>query len=656
MSSSEFSQDVINAAAVWREVCYNVHTFDTLPPLPDVKVFKPKFDLPMLDNYKDTAPNWFWAAFPSNLVQPAVSLIDAEKLRAAALNARFPDRKTLDKVYNDLKHGARIGCKEEYRYPSTSSNAPSALNFGRQVSDSIADWISKGFVYGPVPMEEVPDSAKFSGLMTRPKPNGSVRIILNLSAPEGSCVNEGINKDEFPASMSSTTDWLRTLHRAGRRAKMCKIDWADAYKHIAVHDEDTDLQWFEWCGKGFKELCLIFGGVSSAGIFDRVNKIVIHVALTLAKLDPSLVCQVLDDCCAAAPENSTVLEDFDRIFHDIAADLGIKLAPRDDPEKSFAPRQKGVVLEIEYDTINWTWSLPSEKYIRLLHLIKDVALADHFKQDGIWSLTGKLLNIKPLIPCGKFNVDHLLKANSYSSDKSTLVPISQALKKQLKFWFTMLQVCSGRGSLSDPDTSLPPWSIDVYTDAAGGSWGTVGLGAGAVTDFWWAHVPWSRAINGGRKRHNGKSLARSMSALELVGPLLALASGYEWCKNTSVRVWVDNAGSVFIWKKGYSTSCDLSTTLVKAISFVATGLGCSVDLVKITRCSTSLAEMADALSKAAYPRFWQLAIQHPRIPLLPGWVPPALRDWLANPIYDDQLGHKILLQVSRRTAVLGYSC
>ena len=59
----------------------------------------------------------------------------------------------------------------------------------------------------------------------------------------------------------------------------------------------------------------------------------------------------------------------------------------------------------------------------------------------------------------------------------------------------MLRICSGRGKIIDPDKKLPPWAIDVYTDAAGGSMETVGLGLGAVTDGWWAYVPWSRAIN-----------------------------------------------------------------------------------------------------------------------------------------------------------------
>ena len=655
----EFSEEVKASAQYWRRIWSQTLSFQSLPPLPPLKLFKPKFPLlETLDNYQVTAPSWFWNTFPSNLLQPAVPLINADEFRSLALSARYPDRRALDKAYKDLKYGAKIGCRSEFRAPSKSTNAPSALGNGRQVTDSIADWISKGFVYGPIPMDQVPSSAKFSGLMTRPKPNGSVRIILNLSAPMGSCVNEGISKDDFPTSMSSTSDWLRSLHKAGRRARFCKIDWADAYKHITVHPEDTDLQWFEWGGMGFKELCLIFGGVSSAGIFDRVNKIVIYIVCSLTKMDQDFVCQVLDDCCAAGPEHLNIIDTFDRTFLEVASNLGIKLAPRDDPEKSFAPCQKGIVLGVEYDSVSWTWSLPKDKLCRLLHLIREASVSDFFLQESMWSLAGKIINIKPLVPSGKFNVNHILKASSFSTNRTAMVPVSVNLKRQLFFWFTMLQVCDGRGTLRNPDSTLPPWAVDVYTDASGGSGRSLGHGAGAVTQCWWSYVPWSKAINLGHTGPNGKSLARSMSALELVGPLLAISSGYAWSKNNSVRIWVDNAGSVFIWKKGYSNCCDLSTTLVKAIATVAAGLGCNVDLVKITRCSTLLAILADSLSKGAFSRFWECARSNSdlNLPVSAGWVPSTLLLWLNNPVLDEDLGHKILLQLSERTLVLGYNC
>ena len=115
--------------------------------------------------------------------------------------------------------------------------------------------------------------------MTRPKPNGSVRIILNLSAPKGSSVNDGIDVKEYPTFMSSTTKWLKVLKKAGKHCVFLKVDWADAYKHISVSPGDTDLQWFIWMDRAFKELCLIFGAASSPGIFDEVAKIVLFIVM-----------------------------------------------------------------------------------------------------------------------------------------------------------------------------------------------------------------------------------------------------------------------------------------------------------------------------------------------------------------------------------------
>jgi hypothetical protein len=55
---------------------------------------------------------------------------------------------------------------------------------------------------------------------------------------------------------------------------------------------------------------------------------------------------------------------------------------------------------------------------------------------------------------------------------------------------------------------------------------------------------------------------------------VVVAAGYLWCRGKDLKLWVDNAGSVLIWRKGYKTRCDLCTTLVKAIGTVASALDC----------------------------------------------------------------------------------
>ena len=121
----------------------------------------------------------------------------------------------------------------------------------------------------------------------------------------------------------------------------------------------------------------------------------------------------------------------------------------------------------------------------------------------------------------------------------------------------------------------------------------------------WFYIPWSARVNAGSWKVAGKKVGRKLSALELIGPLAGLVMFAQTCRNRPLRIWVDNAGSVGVWRKGYSSYCGLCTTIVKAISVVAAGLGCHVDILKVTRCSGQGAILADLISKAGFSEFRQ---------------------------------------------------
>ena len=152
---------------------------------PKQKVFKPKHAIPKLRTYEGRAPHWYWDLFPSNYQCPAEPKIDGDKLENLALQYGYNDIQHLKKVVNWIKNGADIGCKGEYREPTRARNTDSAIEEGYKISDAIADWVHKGYAYGPVHYKDVPKHAKFNGIMARAKPNGSTRIILNLSSPKG---------------------------------------------------------------------------------------------------------------------------------------------------------------------------------------------------------------------------------------------------------------------------------------------------------------------------------------------------------------------------------------------------------------------------------------------------------------------------------------
>ena len=621
-----------------------LEVWNMAPVVPPQKIFKPKFGLPNLASYAGDAPKWFWDLFPSNLVCPAPPLIDVTKLESLARECGYPDQARLDRVVERLTFGASIGCEGKYRAPSRAKNSKSAIIDGYQVTDEIASWIHQGFAFGPIDIDQVPAHAKVNSIMTRPKPNGSVRIILNLSAPAGLSVNDGIDIAKFPTTMSSTTEWLRVLNRVGKGAWIAKIDWSSAYKHFHVKTEDTDLQYFFWLGKAFKELCLIFGSSSSPGIFDDGAKVVLFIIIIISMFCRDWLIQHLDDVAAAVPAHlKHKLEKFDATFQEIAVDLGIQLAPRDDKEKSFGPSKQGVILGVWYDTDQWVWGIPGEKLHRLRALLQSVLDVVEVKQEVLWTIVGKLIHVRPLVPGGKFHMDYLLRANSVSEDPGFLVPVTADMKSQLWFWYSALPLCSGATLIPDPDRPIAPWALQVFTDASGGSFSDPWRGVGAVTNGWWAFLPWGRAINSGMTTSRNRSLARVMSALELVGPLLVLCAGPELVMNNEVQIWVDNAASVCIWEKGYSSSCDLSSTLVKAMYALSSSLGCRLHISKITRCSVPMASMADALSKGAFLRFWGLAAQEQLVfPQTMPLVPTALMDWVNAPSDDPHLGKKLI--------------
>jgi hypothetical protein len=484
------------------------------------------------------------------------------------------------------------------------------------------------------------------------KPNGTARIILNFSAPKGGCVNEGIDGDLFPAIMSSTAKWLEVLDRAGKEAQMVKIDWAAAYKHIAVRSEDLELQFFHWLGRDFIELMLVFGAVSSAGLYDRLAKVVLDFVIRQSKFPADMVIQYLDDVCAAAPAGCPSLRMFEQAYKAVAADLGVKLAPDTDPDKAFSCTTAGVVLGVHYDTVSWTWSIPQEKLARVLSQIQTGLDSDTMMQHEVWSLVGRLIHYAPLIPCGKFNIGSLIAASATSTDRNYVVTVTAEVKRQLYFWWLILKVTNNLAAIPPPTSRFPAWTLEYFTDASGGSSLSPGHGCGGIGGRFWFLVPWGQKINSGAKFADGRRFSRKLSALELVGPLICVSANLEVCAGKPIRIWVDNSGSVGVWRKGYSNRCQLCNTLVVAISRIAAANGCRVSIDKITRCSDDGSILADELSKGRFAAFKRKLPTTWQIDEAPAWIPPSILAWIALPAADPDLGDRILKDIqNRRRAV-----
>lgn len=582
--------------------------------------------------------------------------IDYRRLESLAQEYGYPFSGTLHKVVTDFKDGAKLGVKVGNRVPSTSTNAPSAIEAGYQVTDAVVGWLRDGYAIGPFDRDDLPfRNVKISGLMCKIKPNGKARVINNMSKGRPNSVNEGIDKRDFVYSMSSTQAWIRIMVRCGRYCKFVKVDWAEAYKQIPVCKEDVELQGFAWLGKIFFELSLVFGCVSSVGIYDRAAKVVLYLAQARAEVPAYLGIQHLDDVCYCAPEKSDEAERMYRAYLSVCKELNVKLAPEGQKDKMFGPSTDGQVLGINYDSVEMVWYLTEQKLASILSLIGKLREDREGSVRDIKKLCGKLVDIRHLIEGARFHLAHLIMAANVYNDKEDmdeLVEVDEWLEKDLYYFSLVLPVYGRRTELQDPDRRPLAGAERAYTDAAGGSRAKVGRGVGMlVAGSDWTFIPWGRRINEGWRAYDGKSLAHKMSAWELVGPLMVVCCMGNRLSGKQVVVFVDNDGSVRMWEKGWTTKCDLCNTLLVAIHQVSVAMDIEVFINGISRCSTREADAADALSKCDMARFYKRV---PEASVEPREVPGALLRWIEDPVPDRRLGHRILKQLAKRHTVLNY--
>ena len=96
------------------------------------------------------------------------------------------------------------------------------------------------------------------GVIPKSEP-GKWRLILDLSSPVGSSVNDGIDKELCSLSYMSIDDVAARVVRLGRGALMAKFDLKSAYWNIPVHPDDRWLLGMVWEEKLFMDTALPFG-------------------------------------------------------------------------------------------------------------------------------------------------------------------------------------------------------------------------------------------------------------------------------------------------------------------------------------------------------------------------------------------------------------
>jgi len=139
------------------------------------------------------------------------------------------------------------------------------------VLEALAKEVSRGHTAGPFPFPPLP-SLQRSPLGVVPKKDGTWRIIMDLSSPHGSSINEFISKDDFTLHYATFDQALTLVARHGRNTLLAKLDIKHAYRLCPVRLKDREFLGIHWQDKFYIDLRLPFVLRSSPFLFNRLTE------------------------------------------------------------------------------------------------------------------------------------------------------------------------------------------------------------------------------------------------------------------------------------------------------------------------------------------------------------------------------------------------
>ena len=211
-----------------------------------------------------------------------------------------------DYVCEGIRWGFRIGfdyglcqCTRALR------NMKSVSEHKEVVEEYIRGEVEAGRVMGPFSREAFPGvQVSPFGVIPKSEP-GKWRLIIDLSAPKGSSVNDGIDPALCSLAYLSVDLVMRRVRVAGQGALLAKFDLKSAYRNVPVHPNDRWLLGMLWDDQLFVDSVLPFGLRSAPKIFTAVASMLAYV---IRKRDVCWLDHYLDDFVLVGPPRSPVCQ------------------------------------------------------------------------------------------------------------------------------------------------------------------------------------------------------------------------------------------------------------------------------------------------------------------------------------------------------------
>jgi len=478
-------------------------------------------------------------------------------------------------------------------------NSPTIVPLLAEIRKDIAGELQAGRVAGPYSSPPFPHFVS-SPLGAVPKPDGSWRIIHNLSAPLDSSINSHVL--HIPVTLTAFDRFCNLAARQGLGGFLYKVDIAKAYKAIPVRPFDWPLLGFALDGLFFYDKTLPMGLSSSAALFEKFSgatEWIVKKVLGLSDVE-----HYLDDFVGAAESLERAQEQLSTLIH-LLEFLGWPV----NPQKTVPPSQIVKVLGIVFDTIKMTLSVGTQRLADIVTRATELLERRVASRYELQSIIGVLSFASKVIRPGRAFIRRLIDACKAAPADDSRASLSDDAVADLRFWSVLAAEWDGVSPI------LPIAWPDDGDNCCTSDASLLGFGVLHGTD--WISQSWTPA-----ELERGHTLAsKDMPFLELFALVCGAASfGHRW-RGRNITFLTDCAALIPIIS---SLSCrdPQMMQLIRALVFVASQCGFDFRTQHIAGASNTL---ADALSRLQIDRFRQAFPSANPSPTAP--VPPPVRAW-----------------------------
>lgn len=472
-----------------------------------------------------------------------------------------------------LEFGWPLGYHGNSSPETTDKNHPSGEAFLPQIEEFIAKELQHKAVLGPFHHPPFEPWVRCSPIMTRPKRDSEQRrVILDLSYPKGSAVNDGIEiNNHFGQDISYTlptiADLAQKLTTQGTGAFLWKADLSRAYRQLRADPLDAPLLGLKVGADTYIDLCPPFGCRSSAAICQRMANALVYI---MGKKGFHILAY-LDDFGACFASQRQARDSF-KAFQDLTKELGLSLAT----QKSVPPTHEMEWLGYTVNSNAMSITIPPKKLNEVLQDCRNWLDKTRANKQTIQSMVGRLVYVSNCVLPGRKFISRILGTLRAMGDREWTT-LTKEFKADLRWFIGYAEKANGL-CLINPFRPVFNIECDASLLGAGGNSGS--------QCYQWvfstAHLKTYTAIHH-LEAINVVVAIRTLIPSQSSAPLL-------------INIWTDNSASAWALQTGRTkdqvlAACAREIWLIASISnhTIAINHKPGVDI-----------PLADALSRAAH--------------------------------------------------------